>query len=55
MRETYTGMHFSVRTSIPMINKTSTFIKNTEYTGILKTDQLVYHARFKMFEIANTF
>ena len=53
MRKTYKGMHFNVRTSIQILNKKSTFIKNTEYTGILKADKLVYHTRFKMIEIAN--
>ena len=52
MRKSYKGMHFGVRTYIQMMNKKSTFIKNTEYTGILKVDQLVYHTRFKIFEIA---
>ena len=45
-------MHFSERSSTPTMNKKSTFIKNTEYAGILKADQLVYHSSFKMFEIA---
>ena len=43
-------MHY--RASIPTINKNSTFTKNTDYTGILKVDQLVYHIRFKMVKIA---
>ena len=52
MRNTYKGMYYSVRTTIPTTNYNSTVFKNTEYTDILKADQLVYHTRFKMLSIA---
>ena len=41
-----------IRTSIPTIDKYSIVTKTTDYTGILVSDQLVNHIRFKMFEIA---
>ena len=52
MGKIYKGIHYSVRTSIPTKHNNSTFIKNTEYTGISKADQLAYHTRFIMFKVA---
>ena len=56
--KTYKAMHYSARPSIPTINLNYIFTKTTDYTGILKADQLVYHIKEISYQnhiIENTF